>query len=743
MTAVTSESKNSFFGVHFRNKLAENKRLLIVNTVLQLIGLPLMIAFAIYSEVAYDMNGKYPDESILMVSVFSILICVFSGMLIARNSFNYLYTKTLVDMNYSLPLTSKQKFFCEYLSGLTVYIAPAFLSGILSLIILIAGTNLFNVEFKWEIFPELLKVGVIILVGIVLYYTFTVFATVCTGSSFESVFGTLALNILIPAVISVTSAVICESAGFGLWDGTTFENALFTSTSPIGMLCYIFVYLDGIDYGYGADFAAYGFMRWLLMSMVVLAVFIIGSYLLYKKRKAESVSTPYVYKLFNHIIMLVGIYCILSLFIVYTEAVATGVIICAIIYFILEVISRRGFKRFWVSVLKFAGTVAAVFVICNVCIATEGFGAGKYVPNASMVDSVTIQIYGNSYYLNDDAVFKDKDVIKETVAAHEEIVDRFYNPDDYEKLHRISDYGNEDEVYYDNANIYITYFMKTGTISSRSYNTSMDSLAYLLESILLSDEYAEKIKYELIEEVVNYTQTGIYYDIDEDVMEEIKNKRSKVSVLNVLLVEGSLVSVKNKDLYKLAEAYEKDMKSMNADELESSPIYGYIFNTTYPVRECFENTIALIEEMGLTPPEINADILTGYMVQMSVVDDLSVKHMVCEPGETDEDEADTYYYPDNRITSVYDSGIYTPEKGYNIYSDEDKSLLYEAFSKASPVLIDKELSGIVYLRIIDGPGSDVALALPKSDENDAFVEKLKKAYTEDNYATAIVDEYYD
>ncbi|MBE6861437.1 MAG: hypothetical protein E7497_00860 [Ruminococcus sp.] len=742
MTAVTSESKKSFFGVHFRNKLAENKRLLIVNIVLQLIGLPLMIAFIIYSEYTYANDLYSPDESILGVSTFAIMICIFSGMLIARNSFSYLFTKTLVDMNYSLPLTAKQKFFCEYLSGLTVYIGPAFLSGIVSLIVLVAGTNMFDVEFDWEVFPEILKIGLIILVGIILYYTLTVFATVCTGSSFESVFGTFALNMLIPAVIACTSTVICESAGFGFWNETVFENTLFTSTSPIGVLCYIVIYADSVDYGYGSSFAAYGFMRWLLLSLFVLAVFIIGSYLLYKHRKAESVSQPYVYKLFNHIIMIVGIYCILSLFIVYSEAVGTGIVICGIIYFILEVISRRGFRRFWVSIVKFGATVAAVFVLCNVCMATEGFGVGKHVPNASMVDSVSIQLYGSAYYIDANTVFKDKNVIEETVAAHEKIVDRFYNPDDYEDVSRSPEYYENSNIYYDYTTVHITYHMKSGTISSRYYDTSMKELAYLFESILLSDEYAEYMEYELIEEVLNYSSDTYYYDISEKTLEEIKNRRSELSVTNQLLEEGEVVSVKNKDLYRLAEAYAEDMKDMTEDEFEKSPVYGYIFGVDYPVRECFEDTIALIDEMGLTPPEITAETLSENGMHVGIEDNLIINHSVAEPGETDYDEAENYYYSDKRLTAYCDY-VHTPEDLYINYSGEDMTLMCEALRKAAPVVIDSEVSGVVYAEPYAGRGGSISFALIKSDENDALIEALKEAYTMNKQMYAPDYDYYD
>lgn len=746
MTAVTSESKNSFFGVHFRNKLAENKRLLIVNLVLQMIGLPLMIAFAIYSEYTYVNENYFPDESILSVSVFAMVICVFSGMLIARNSFSYLFTKTLVDMNYSLPLTAKQKFFCEYLSGLTVYIGPAILSGIVSLIVLVAGTNMFDVEFDWEVFPEILKCGLIILIGILFYYTFTVFATVCTGSSFESVFGTIALNILIPAVISCTSTVISESAGFGFWDGGVYENTLFTSTSPIGILCYIILYAESVSFDYGDAFASYGFMRWLILSLIVLAVFIISSYLLYKRRKAESVSKPYVFKLFNHIIMIVGIYCILSLFIVYSEAVGTGIVICGIIYFILEVISRRGFKRFWVSILKFAGTVAAVFVIYNICIATEGFGAGRYVPEVSHIDSVSIRIYGGEYYIESETVFRDKEVIKEVVAAHKEIVDRFYNPDEFEEVHREDDYRYDSKIIYDYTSIDITYHMKSGTMSSRYYNTSLDTLAYLLESIMLSDEYAEYREDALIEDVINYSESGIYYDVDEKVKEELKNRHSKLSVSNILMEDGRLISVKNKDLYKLAETYADDMKNMTSDNLEDSPVCCYIFGTDYPVRECFENTLALIDEMGMTPPEVSAESFSENVIQIEIMDDFDIHHSVIEPGETDDDESESYYYTNNRFTSAYSHHSYSPENGYVVYNDQDKGLIYEAVKNSSPVVIDSEVSAFVTILFLDGGTGNIELVLKKSDENDALVEKLKEAYKYGNSYTAFGDRnavYYD
>ncbi len=738
MTAVKSKSEKSFFLTHFRNKIGENKRLLIINIVLQLIGLPLMLFIAMYSEYCFERDMPEPDESLMIVSAFAMMICVFSGMLIARNAFSYLYTKTLVDMNYSLPLTARQKFFCEYLSGLAVYLVPAFLSGILSLLMLVMGEHILEVEFDWSLMPDLLKTGVVILFGLILYYTLTVFSLVCTGSPFESVFGTFALNILIPAVFSCVSVIMNESAGFGFDDASPLENTLFTATSPIGMACYIVMYMDSVDYGYGESFANYGYLRWLMFSAIVLAGFIAASYFLYKRRKAESVSKPYVYPLFNHLIMAVGIFCILSLFIVYDTAVMTGVVICAIVYFILEIITRRGFKRFWVSILKFAGMVALVFGVCNVCISTEGFGAGKRVPSAAMVDSVTLDIYGSEpLYLYDNVVFRDKDVIEETVRAHEEIVGRFYNPDDYEAAKSDNNYLSDD-VIYDNADIRITYYLKSGTSVSRYYPASLDSISGLVESVMLSEEYAQYRKYQLIEKVINYNEDE-YYSTDKKTLEEIENKRSALSVINPLGQDGITCTMKNKEVYRIAEEYAEDMASMTKEELSDSPIYGYLFDMDFPVRECFEDTIALIEEYGIEPLEISAETIEQDTMIVEINDDFTLRHVVAEPGEKDWDEVEYCYYENNRYTSC-SMKTYSSDSGY-VLNENMLPLVEQLIENASPVVIDSEISGIVYIGVRFDYGC--SFILEKSEENDRLIKQFREAINDSYYIAEDFDYDYD
>lgn len=727
MTAVTSTSKKSFFGAHFKNKIYEQRKLLIVNLALQLIGLPLISIIGLFISYISQTSDYYYDEldAIMLVSIFAIIISLLTGMIIARASFNYLYTKSLADMNYSLPLTSNQRFFADFLSGLTVYVAPAVIAVIFSLIILGFGSIGVNMDDFWSVFPSLVLMGIIVLIAMLLYYTLTVFVTVCCGSAFESVFGTFAANAVIPAAIGCTSLAVSEAAPYGFTELSLLSNNILTSTSPIGM-CIFFGYFAE----YAGELDSYSialFIRWLIPSILVLGILLGISLLLYRRRKAESISKPYVYPAFNHVMMTLGIYCILSLFVVAGENVIAGIIICGIIYFILEVISKRGFKRMWASVLKFAATVAAVFAFCGICSATDGFGTAKYVPGSFSVEYIEISVYDSQtgFSVNRQLQIRDKDIIKTAVAAHEEIIDRYYNPEKYNTT-VITSFENYSESYiFDNTvNLELTYFLKNGSTVMRDYYVSAEVLYDLLEDISISDEYAEMKGNCLLMTMLN-KNTDIYYEYGYKLKGDENGRLSVYNELQSLSVSSRLSSSEMKEL---VAAYKNDIKAMTEDDFRNSPIYGYLDSMEFPVRECFENTIAFLEKNSIAPSEITEEWLAGWCeyngsFDVAVLTDV-MAYSTYQTNSYDENSVYESQISDKLVMSP-SASIYVNDYDLNNAYAEDAELLCEIIRNSSPVIPGEEVSGAVYIVLDSGNNySSSVFFLKKSEENDELINKL-------------------
>ena len=129
------------------------------------------------------------------------------------------------------------------------------------------------------------------------------------------------------------------------------------------------------------------YFNFMVRTLAVIVIILFITYLLYKHRKAEDVSKPYVYNAFYYIIMSAVIYSIVTLMKMTSldSGLIAALIISGIIWFTMEVIRRRGFKRFWTALLSFAAASAVVIGVIIVIDSTRGLGRAQYVPSASFI----------------------------------------------------------------------------------------------------------------------------------------------------------------------------------------------------------------------------------------------------------------------------------------------------------------------------------------------------------------------
>lgn len=358
MTATTSTKKSSYFGTRFKNTISQNKRNFIVHCILELLGLPVLAVIALAMTYADSTEISDAEKTVInnacvgftLMSVFVLIVCVFLGMTFALNCFNYLYKKHIVDMNYALPLNGTQRFFADYLAGFTMYIVPTVVAVLLSLGILGIGTPFIEGmgEF-WKVVPSLLKFVAVALIAMLLFYTLCVLAITFCGNTFEAIFSIFAFNILIPASIACVWLALCSFASYGISSESILINNFLLCTSPIGAVIFAFYSSESMyiyrDYE-SSSFVNALFTKWCIITLIVIAIYLVISYFLYRNRKAEDVSKPYVYKSAFYIMMTMAVFCILSLFISTDGFIGAGFAICAVLWFVMEVITRRGFKKF-------------------------------------------------------------------------------------------------------------------------------------------------------------------------------------------------------------------------------------------------------------------------------------------------------------------------------------------------------------------------------------------------------------
>lgn len=623
MTATTSAVAKSFFGKRFVTDILENKKILIINFVLETLGLPVIsvvVLIAAYLDKLNDTSDQYIDWTLFLlpfvfIGAGAIIISILLGFVIALFHYNYLYRKSLVDMHYSLPLSNTQRFFADYISGLAIYLVPVVISVILSFVILTVGNVFLDIEGFWDIFPHVIKSGMIVVVGMIMLYTISVFAITFCGSTFEAIFSIIAVNSIIPATIGCVWLAIVTTAPYGMVGESIFYSPVFTATSPLGATIYFFYYMfnaNWTDMYTLSSFDRSMYIRWMMIACVVTVVYLIAAFLLYKLRKAESVSKPYVYKSFFYAVGAMTVFCIMTVLLAIRinliSAVISGVIICGIGWFIMEVIARRGFKRFWTAPLGFIAVMGSVFLICGLCKVTDGFGAPRHVPAAISVESVSIDVNNASLLPHKDSEFRDKNVIKAVTALNKDAVDRHFHFDKY-TYNTIDKIDSENDKY-DVQRVEITYQTIYGSTVKREYTVMSSMLSDVVEAILCSDEYAEEAATEVALASIN-DGTSKYYGSYTTAQKE--GKGGRLAVVNKVNKNVSTIALSSKGLEEFRKAYMQDLREMTPEELREGSVYCYLPNN-YWVLESFANTKAFLADHDVEVSAIReSDISTpGY-----------------------------------------------------------------------------------------------------------------------------------
>ncbi len=449
MTA-TSSSK----AFPFRNGLRvikQNQKFAIVTCILELLGVPLIVA-SIMLELIDETRRS--EEYIHFVDTgnialyatiggFCLTVSVIMGMFSAIHSFTELHSKPKVDMLYSLPLTGTQRFFSDYLGGLGFYGLPYLISCVIGLIeIFLLGSF---VNFDSSYIDDGVTLGMIakyylyatigLFALMLMYFTLASLVTVCCGTLFESIYTNFLLNCLIPGAMAAVMAVVTSNTGFEfeyLWQ-------IIGYLSPIGGLIFL-IYMMGNNmddamsgylhtYGLGDAYATQTkihelfptYIRWIFCILLITAVMLVGAWQLYKRRKAEAVGQPFVY-IGAYYLMLtlvtVSILCLMDV-----NVVGPALLFSAIVYFIMEVVRKRGFKKFWMSMITYVVTVGVTIGFFYLCVGTNMFGRVNYVPAPATVSSVQVEFtskISNGYTVNLE--YTDRDIIKAVTEQHKSLV---------------------------------------------------------------------------------------------------------------------------------------------------------------------------------------------------------------------------------------------------------------------------------------------------------------------------------
>jgi hypothetical protein len=455
----------------------------------------------------------------------------------------------------------------------------------------------------------------------IMLYTFTTLIVVCCGTLFESIIHTAAINAVIPVLL------------YFFWQNVIEENVT-VYTVPTLLKFLTFTSPAGAVISYGESVLASGYtsyttysmsvINWLIDVVIFSAVCLGAAYFLYKKRRAEDVTKPVVFR------WIYGYMVTLALFtaevLIYGSNVPTfdKTLVLAVIgsfglYILAEIISNRGFKKVWHGVVRYVLSLAVFAGFIAVVVNTRCFGTEYTVPDADDVSCIYLGYsglynadpsYSTTYWAGDEEAAEEFDLY---VIRSEENIDRIISIHqsiaDYLKLNFELLGGTviKSDILY-SYDFSICYELKSGRRINRYYNNIPISAADEIKELVMSDEYK--------------SQTALFYrnsfeDYDEMCEEyssitENSEEQPFVRVLNVLTdVTGDVYSANlgkvylDKEFYnELAEAAYTDVLNRTAENYftpDSENIYRYFM---YPAGESFEfdesctETVKVLEKYG-------------------------------------------------------------------------------------------------------------------------------------------------
>ena len=725
----------------------QNKKMTIVTCILYLLGMPLAALAAmlelISSSHRWDKTpfwramNSMEFEMYMVIGIILLAAAVFMGMFAAINSFTENHQKTKVDMLYALPLTGSQRFFSDYLGGCLMYIVPYIVSCILSWCVIFGAAPFiqWNSDVGFASFGEFLsetagKIGMGmfgLLILMLLYYTLSVLVTVCCGTLFESIYTNILLNCLIPGTVALIIGVISMKVDFDF----EYSWQIVGFMSPIGGLIYLLFLisgeLDDMVYSSAYNFAASqtfsheslpNYLRWIFAILVLTAVMFVGAWLLYKRRKAEEVGKPFVYVLAYYLMLTLGTMAILCMVVAEKRLLGAAILISAVAYFIMEVIRKRGFKRFWLSVISYITTVVLTLGCFTVIVKTKCFGRMNYVPAAIGVSSVRLEFSTDGTDSRDfcyELEYTDREVISGITKLHHDIVndrkgetkyhdsikseqlnqemlDARYKQLSYDGSYSISyandqsypgyvenipfslthdDYEDSYDVYGDKLQtgsipdnavgnytngerVSITYYTLTGTMIHRSYNLTADEYYRMLNTIRGTELYAQA------------TADGLYARMKQDysqyddkLHENVIPQSIRFNLTNV----GSDSSTEcNFHTVYLSEAPAKLLQLKDAYQADLSSMTEADFRTAdiygylseVPVYETCTGTISLLNDWGLEG--FNAAERFAFSDAQNVLNSNFSGAMGIRLYAPDNNRTASYDYPHSTASETYVKG---------------------------------------------------------------------------------------
>lgn len=512
---MTEQSScKSFFKEYLLYRIKTQRTNLILCCIINVLALPLFFAAQIkgFSDKFSDFYNVGRFFS-LICGVILMAIAVFGAVF----SFDYFHKKNLTDTVGSLPLTYKQRFFGDLLSGYIANVAPVIPCGLISVAVFASAQGKFKDLFEgvaFSAFQLALCMAFSFILALTFVYLFAVLVVSACGKVLHgvlfSVFGTAAL------VGTVVGLAGCFAIGMIGANKAEFMGRTAEFLPPLGPLMDLFY---GILFFTGVDFKTYSgkviveselgeiFTAAHVLYIVYFIIFgvgiTVGAFYLGKRRKPEKTGSAFVIMPAYYVISALMSMAAAFIMIVtdnsgsgYISGIVAGAVVCLVSI----VIYHPNFKKMPRCILCGAAAVAVSIGAAALMKETRGFGTAYLPEDPGKIEYLKI---------NDSYTITDKTDIKKYVETHNDILrENRYN----------LRYGDSYMLEYKTAGGMVTKLGYDNTAINRHPITDMIDNEKALANY--GRYFFEGLENKDVELWCNIVEKGVAYSIPENTTEE-------------------------------------------------------------------------------------------------------------------------------------------------------------------------------------------------------------------------------
>ncbi len=446
--------KPSFFKEYFRYKLRGLKGFTITFAVMNFLILTVFAAIILIMGIIVNQDA---DDKATMITynttiIFSMIVTALALVFIAEIiliivmaalNLKFYHNRSAMDTIGGLPLTVKQRFWGDTLSGATSFMIsfiPCSVSALIMMAVVQFGImsevekrRIENGNEIYYMFPNfkdnVLIIGALVILTLFIClaaaYAVTCFVTSCCGRIETSIIFSFVVLGAMPIIVGAYGSFIFYNA-VGI--GTSNLDKAVGTLPPVGTLFYLMYSL------YDKMFEGYEFTVWSPKVIIMLAFIVLpmlGSYVIANRRKAERVDNPFICKIAYSAVSLLITAAALGLVLINFDVAAFVVpvvifTIAACLY--IEYIRSHSKRTFWRGLVRFAGSAAVCAVFGLITYKTNGFNIDKKLPVETNIESVTVYNLDTGNFRPSDS-FDDESVISAVLSEHKKVtgnIDKFY-----------------------------------------------------------------------------------------------------------------------------------------------------------------------------------------------------------------------------------------------------------------------------------------------------------------------------